>query len=367
MTSGTSSVSDTLRQGFPAHFHVGFLAIMIWDALHNIRDDYQLLFSHEVKVNTVVYFISRMTTLIYALGKTIFLTLPLYDCSSLESALSGIYVIVITSTLLLALLRIRSIFRTNALIFILLGISLAMVIGVSMTFVAGVDGGQDLLVSHCSDYIEGQYVGAGLVLIFVHHAFLLAATTIFVWKNDMAKDGGIAHWLEHLRRLSHGSAPSPSSRYLRQDQYCFLMTMVVSTINMIWFFASSSDDASLRITMVVAYCVISNIMICRVYRNTTLRPAPDEIATAVSSKFSMSGMSSPHHFAVGRHDNFHDVRYVAPSPDGSSSSGFNSELQLKANALEIEVSKVVEHKHDTLVGAEQASADQDSVFHVKMV
>lgn len=359
--SGTSLVSksDALREGFPAYFHVGFLSVMIWDALHNVRDDYDLLFSYEVKMNTVVYFISRIVTLIYALGKVIFLTVPLDDCTSLQSALSGMYVAIVVSTLLLALFRIRSIFRTNAMVVVLLGISLAVVVGASLTFVTGVNGKQVPGSPYCVDDIEGQYVGAALVTVFANHAFLLSATTIFVWKNNVAEAENLSR-LEQFRKFVDGNTSSASSRYLLQDQLCFIVTTIVSGISMIWFFAFSSDHGSLQITIVVAYCVIANIMVSRVYRNTTLRPAAEEIATAVSSKFSMSGMTTPHHFAVAGQDHLHEVRYVTSGSD----SGCDPEL--KANPLEIEVSKVVESKRDTVVAAEP-SEDQVNVFHVKMV
>ncbi|KAJ7191991.1 hypothetical protein B0H12DRAFT_1082737, partial [Mycena haematopus] len=61
---------------------VGTTAVLIWDILHHLKDDYHLVFRYRFRLSTAAYFLARIASLVYALGFTLLATYPIPDCQT---------------------------------------------------------------------------------------------------------------------------------------------------------------------------------------------------------------------------------------------------------------------------------------------
>lgn len=70
---------------------VGTMAIFVWDLLHNILNDYKLLFEHRIRLPTLVYFISRLFCLGAMVSSVVLQTTPLPTCNGFGKLLDVLF------------------------------------------------------------------------------------------------------------------------------------------------------------------------------------------------------------------------------------------------------------------------------------
>ncbi|KAF8179503.1 hypothetical protein K438DRAFT_2021583 [Mycena galopus ATCC 62051] len=97
---------EVVRQvEFARYVWVGTAAVFIWDILSNLKSDYMLLFKYKLRWPIAAYFVSRITSAVYVIGFTIFLTSPVGECRTLGLALQILYPVAVPSTSLLFFFR----------------------------------------------------------------------------------------------------------------------------------------------------------------------------------------------------------------------------------------------------------------------
>ncbi|KAJ7496548.1 hypothetical protein FB451DRAFT_1549650 [Mycena latifolia] len=64
------------------YIFVGSTSVFIWDILNNLRNDYALFFKKKFHVACLAYAVSRIASLMYVLGFTVFATYPLQACNT---------------------------------------------------------------------------------------------------------------------------------------------------------------------------------------------------------------------------------------------------------------------------------------------
>ncbi|KAF8154875.1 hypothetical protein B0H34DRAFT_541428 [Crassisporium funariophilum] len=327
------------------------IQIMIWDTLHNLRNDYLLLTQHRIRAPTVVYFVSRVATLAYAAAKTVFLTVQTEDCQAFEMVLIGLYIIFATSTTFLSYLRVCAIWDHNKYIVGFFGLSWLSVVGGSLSLVKGIRGTHfPEGTNFCIDVLIGRYVPVTLFTGLTNDTFLFLATTYGISRSRILLDptlkGGI-------RTVIFGSSLPEFSRALLLDsQLCYMIAMCASIVNALWLFLSVKDPASpFRLALVITYIVSVNIMFCRVFRNTKLG-----LYRKAAVSLPMSSMTSDAEMMRVRGRHFSSV-----VDDG------DFDMNAYTGHVEVSVKKIVEYQHDyPTIRSKTQSGFQDDVLNIRI-
>ena len=106
-------------------------------------------------------------------------------CHMLQNAISSFYIVAVSSALFLSTIHLCLLLDKQKKVLISLLSVWLLVPGGSMVFVVGVTGnaGSNSL---CQDQIEGEWVGAAFVALFVYHAVVLAVVFLAVKQNVSA-------------------------------------------------------------------------------------------------------------------------------------------------------------------------------------
>ncbi|KAF8154583.1 hypothetical protein B0H34DRAFT_799351 [Crassisporium funariophilum] len=296
----TTSPVPTIPQVdlIPIYFLVASLTLIIWDILNHLKDDYRLLFKHSVSYPTVIYFVSRITSFGYALGKMIILTALVHpdQCQKFSIANGVIFAVATSSTTLLFYLRVCAVYNQNTWVRVFFGVTWLSVVGGSVTAIPGVVGiplnPDPTRLTLCIDNIRHLYIMSTSFTLMLNDTLAFAAITYKLGianlhlRNQKGISGG------NVKRMLFGQSLPAFSRALLQDsQIYFLIALSVNVILITTFFTidSSTPTSPFRLIFVVPTLVLMNIMASRVFRNTRLgRAGLLEPTTNLSSHFEMN-------------------------------------------------------------------------------
>ncbi|KAJ7367619.1 hypothetical protein DFH08DRAFT_760870 [Mycena albidolilacea] len=116
------------------------LGAYVWDITLNLGNDYALLFNHRVRFPTVVYFLSRVSTLAYILTCFIFAVTSIENCAAMEISIGICLLLSQTYTAMLFFLRANAVWYPNRVasaVFFLLWLG---IIGTNVTVPLGLRG-----------------------------------------------------------------------------------------------------------------------------------------------------------------------------------------------------------------------------------
>ncbi|KAF8154848.1 hypothetical protein B0H34DRAFT_660956 [Crassisporium funariophilum] len=315
---------------------------MIWDALHNLRNDYLLLSQHRIEIPTVTYFISRIASLGYILGKTVFLSD--HDCQAFEAVLISFFIVSLISNALLPYFRVCAIWDRNRYIIGFFGLTYLSVVVSGLSIITGLKGTNLAGSPHCVDIIVKQTIPASFLTMFAHDTAISLAITYGVCKrnlqsNDLSINRGLC------TALLGRSLPAFSKAFLHDSQICYFINVCAYVAMTIWYYTSATDPSSpFRLTFVVVPIMVANIMFGRVFRNTKLGL---QSRTAINPQHSMSRMTS--------------VADLVKEEEGQGvafNKGCDHTRPPKPSSLghvEISVRKVVEYKRDRSAAVRQYS------------
>ncbi|KAF8815908.1 hypothetical protein BYT27DRAFT_7186374 [Phlegmacium glaucopus] len=242
---------------------VGTLGAFLWDIISNFKSDY-ILSRHRIRLQTTIYFISKVFSLAYVLGSTIFETAPISSCSSSEHALEVLFCIAIPSTSLLIFFRARAVFSTNPWAVALFGaLWFAVLAGCVGTFF-GITASNIGPTKYCVNGNAKPHLGAAATISLINDTIVFLSITWRLWGNSYAgrtmKDG--------IRVLVFGEYLPAFSRSMLQDgQAYYLAAVCVNLMTVITLCILSSSDIY-RTMLMIPNVALMNMMACRVYRNT---------------------------------------------------------------------------------------------------
>jgi hypothetical protein len=260
---------------------VASLAIFVWDFLNNFLNDYKLISQYRVRLPTVVYFMSRISSLGFIVSTTVFQTAPVGTCYQLEKSLGALFLVSVTSTSLLFFIRTRAVFDRNPwVVAFFAGLWLA-VVAACLTVIVGVDGVNIGNTRYCIDAEVKPYVSMATVIPLINDTCVFLAISWRLFSNSYARPT-----LKHsFRVLIFGDyMPMFSKAMLHDGQAYYLTTVTINLVAVIMLF-NQSVPTILRTVFWVSNVVIVNIMASRVFRNTIFgRFRETEIATSLISK-----------------------------------------------------------------------------------
>ncbi|PPQ98316.1 hypothetical protein CVT26_013635 [Gymnopilus dilepis] len=255
-------------------------SVLIWDIFDNLKSDYLLLSNYRIASPTVVYFLSRLGTLSYALvGVILRVTAPISDCTRFENILTGLYSVAVPTTALLFFLRVRAVFDRNKYIVTFFAFMWLAVLAGSITVTQGLTGMNIGTTDYCANLsLEGYVVAAAIIplvndtLVFLAISFRLMSNT----QRETTLKGGV-------RTLLFGTyLPSFSKAFLQDGQLYYLTTVATRLLTVILFY-STNLPAAYRSMFILPNIVIMNIMACRVFRNTKFGHIKQEPYNGIST------------------------------------------------------------------------------------
>ncbi|KAF8799308.1 hypothetical protein BYT27DRAFT_7201895, partial [Phlegmacium glaucopus] len=232
---------------------VGTLGALLWDIISIFKSDY-ILSRHRIRLQTTIYFISKIFSFAYVLGSTIFETAPISSCSNSEQALEVLFCIAIPSTSLLIFFRARDVFSTSPWAVVFFGgLWFAVLAGCVGTFF-GITASNIGPTKYCVNGNAKPHIGAAATISLINDTIVFLSITWHLW------DG--------IRVLVFGDYLPTFSRSMLQDGQAYYLAAVSANLITVITLAILSSSDIFRTTLMVPNVALMNMMACRVYRNT---------------------------------------------------------------------------------------------------
>lgn len=239
-------------------------AIMGWDILDNIVDDCRHLWARRFSFTMIIYFISRFSSLGWAVMSFIIYGFPLGNCEAQTHVIDTFFVLAMPSTALLFFVRARAVYMGNptatAIFFVLwlalLGGSITIPFATSAETIGAT---QYCVLNGLQPYALASPVTAVVhdtsIFIAISLRLLLNTHTEFTWRN----------WATVF--FSGHSLPTFSKAILQDGQLYYLITVTSNLVVLIMLYVPGVP-VPYRAMFTATNIPIMNIMACRVYRKT---------------------------------------------------------------------------------------------------
>ncbi|KAJ7660637.1 hypothetical protein B0H17DRAFT_1212453 [Mycena rosella] len=251
-----------------AYVFAGCTAVFIWDILNNLRSDYALLFKQNFHVVSLAYVVSRIGSLMYILGYTIFLSYPLQACNTAYVAFNVFYPIGVSASAFLFFFRVRAIYGGNRLVTAIFGFLWLAVLGSSITIPFGVSAVKLGNPSECIVARVEVYVGASGIILTVHDTLVFFAISYRLVSNF----GQMQQQTRgtQLKMLFSGAHLPAFPKALFADGQMYYMIMVATNVTTTLRVYIPTVSPVYRGLLIVPSVTLTSIMACCVYRNTIL-------------------------------------------------------------------------------------------------
>ncbi|KAF7360617.1 hypothetical protein MVEN_00793400 [Mycena venus] len=246
-------------KGF-AFVSAGSTAVLVWDMLNNLADDYSLVFRRKLSLATAAYVASRLGSLIYLLGFTIFATYPIRACSAAFLAFNSFYPVSISATTFLFFSRVRAIYGGERMATIIFGFLWLSVAGSSTTVPIAGRAANSPDTSECILTHSSPYAGSSGIILTVYDTVIFLAISYRLVSTFAYIEPGLTR-VEKLRIFFDGSnLPAFSKALLTDGQIYYLITVISNIATIVVMFHGGY--------LIVPNVGLTSIMACRVYRNT---------------------------------------------------------------------------------------------------
>ncbi|KAJ7238946.1 hypothetical protein C8J57DRAFT_1193584 [Mycena rebaudengoi] len=251
-----------------AYVFVGSTAVLVWDILNNLRNDYLLLFRHKISLATAAYVVSRIASLVYILGFTLFKTYPLSACNTAFIAFNSFYPIAVSSSAFLFFFRVRAIHNNSRVVTVIFGVLWLAVLATSITVPVGVLGTSVGDPPQCLERVRhGEHGGSSGITIAIHDTIVFFAISYRLVANFAYTQQTRGAQLKEL--LSGASLPAFSKSLFTDGQMYYMITVVSNILTTVLAYVQTSSPLY-HVILVIPNVTLMNMMACRVYRNTML-------------------------------------------------------------------------------------------------
>ncbi|KAF9044941.1 hypothetical protein BJ165DRAFT_1527886 [Panaeolus papilionaceus] len=273
---------------------IGGCAVLVWDIVDNLRADYRLITEKPLKIRipTMVYFISRLGTLGFALSSAIFGSAALtWDCRRFLRIVGAFYPITTPATSFLFFLRLRAVFDRDRVIVAVFAFIWIALFGSTFTVPIGLIGGNIGPTKYCMTVEIRKYIIAPTIISFIHDTLVLLAIS---WRlmTSTHTDPDIR---KGVKTMVFGDyLPSFSRALLHDGQRFYTATVSLNLLTVIMFFIDSVPPIY-RLMFSIPNVALMNIMACRVFRNTKFGLSQDTlISTSVIYSRERARSMGPH-------------------------------------------------------------------------
>ncbi|KAJ7579204.1 hypothetical protein C8J56DRAFT_965087 [Mycena floridula] len=245
------------------------LSIFIWDLLSNVISDYRLLFKSKLGFPTGIYFLSRLLTLAFVLGFSIFLTSPVENCFLFKKIICWGMSLSMTSTSLLFFFRVKAVYSNKKSVVIGFFCLWLALIGCTMTIPFAVSAGNIGPTTSCSVTSLKAYVSAAGWGVLIHDTAVTLAISIRLLQNSHI-DPELHNLHTRTRLIFSGKYLPRFSRTIFQDGLLYYWITVGANSLMAIMIYVPHVSPIYRSMFTVPTLTLSNIMACYVFRHTKL-------------------------------------------------------------------------------------------------
>ncbi|KAJ6571459.1 hypothetical protein B0H19DRAFT_1255427 [Mycena capillaripes] len=135
--------------------------VLIWDILHGLAADYRILAKHQLRISFFAYLVSRVSSLVYVLGFTLFATYPIPDCQVARLVFDSFFPVSAGASSLLFFFRVCAVYENRRLIALIFGFLWISVVGTGVLVPIGSEAatlGSACIVTKLHPYITASTI-----------------------------------------------------------------------------------------------------------------------------------------------------------------------------------------------------------------
>ncbi|KDR73158.1 hypothetical protein GALMADRAFT_722528 [Galerina marginata CBS 339.88] len=263
------------------YVYVGTLSVMVWDLLNNLKAEYLILTEHKIRLPTLIYCVSRLSTFAWLVIVVVFQTAPTGNCARIARVMSAMLAVAISSTSLLFFLRLRGVYKDNIyVVFFFFMLWLAVCCGSSTTAFTTI-GTAIGPTKYCT---LGNFTSivsmSGLVVVVDDTLVFLAIS----WRVMKFSPSNVWTLQDAMARFFRGTdLPAFAKAFLQEGQAYYLSTIFFSFATTIITY-NGSISLVYREMFGAPNLVVMNVMACRVFRHTMLGLYRDSTSTSTSNR-----------------------------------------------------------------------------------
>ncbi|KAF7336015.1 hypothetical protein MSAN_02315200 [Mycena sanguinolenta] len=238
------------------------LGAYVWDIGMNLENDYALLFKYRIRFPTIVYFLSRASTLTYILNGFIFTVAPIGNCNALVLSCSISVVLMQTTTAMLFFLRVTAVWHPNKIAYAVFSILWLAVLGAGIISPVTIRAAHIGPTQQCIETVIPAYTEVTLIMPLINDTAIFLAINYRILAHTLVADSLGAR----LRAFFGGSGLSALSRALIQSGQHFYLIAVATHITLL--VVMKLPQLRMLYHGMVSYPGFSliNVMACLVFR-----------------------------------------------------------------------------------------------------
>ncbi|KAJ6566442.1 hypothetical protein B0H19DRAFT_940181, partial [Mycena capillaripes] len=243
--------------------------VLVWDILNNLRNDYSLLFRNKMTPATAAYMVSsRIASLVYTLGFTLFATYPLPACNTAFIAFNTFYAVTVSSSAYLFFFRVRAIYGGSRAVTVIFGVLWLAVLATSITVPVSGRGTSIGDPPQCLSLARhGAHGGSSGITITIHDTIVFFAISYRLVANFAHAQQTRGDQVKEL--FSGASLPAFSKSLFMDGQMYYMVTVVTNIVTTVMVYVRTSSSLYHGL-LVIPNVTLTSMMACRVYRNTML-------------------------------------------------------------------------------------------------
>jgi len=239
---------------------------LIWDILSNIGSDYRLLFKHKITRPTLIYFLSRASILVYTLLNTTLQTASHRHCLAIARTSCVLCHVAFSSTAFLFFLRVRAVFNKDKYVVGFFFIVWLGILGVSVATAAAGKAVFPNPTHYCIGEPFQPYVGAVPTTVAINDTLVFLAISWRLLKDSWPETGTPLN----LGSFFRGEYLPACSKAVLQDGQVYYLIAVTSNLTVVVLGSVKGVPYAYQFMFTVFNCALTNMMACRVYRQTKL-------------------------------------------------------------------------------------------------
>ncbi|KAK0486029.1 hypothetical protein IW261DRAFT_1453327 [Armillaria novae-zelandiae] len=233
----------------------------LWDVAINLENDYQLLFKHRIRHPTVIYYMSRVSTLAYILAAFTCRVADIPNCNAIYIASGICNVLSQTFTSLIFFFRVTAVWHRNRYVFFFFAVLWFGVIAGAITVPVGIRGARIGTTQQCIlvRVPESTQLSVIMPLIFDSCTFFAVTYRILLYSCIEETTRG------RIRAFFGKGVPIVSRNLLLGGQQYYLVAVCGNIVCLV-FVLVPGLPAVYRAMCTLPILAIINAMACIVFR-----------------------------------------------------------------------------------------------------
>ncbi|KAJ6490811.1 hypothetical protein C8R45DRAFT_825980 [Mycena sanguinolenta] len=245
------------------YVYAATLGAYAWDIALNLGNDYALLFKHRVRFPTIMYFLSRASTLSYILASFVFQVAPVENCNALEIGFGICIVFTQTTTAMLFFLRVTAVWHPSRIAFAVFFVLWLAVLGAGISAPLEIRGGHIGPTLQCMTTTLPANIEVAAIMPLINDTAIFLAISYRILAHIIEADSLVAR----LRIFFGGMRSSALSQALLRSGQHFYLVAVAANITLL---AALHLSPVIHSMLSVPAFALVNAMACLVFRKTKL-------------------------------------------------------------------------------------------------